>query len=222
MAFRPPPKIFEKVMRFKALKFEEGGALTLWGIPSFVIPLHTQIYLLKLIEKDCGAEEAKHIFYNLGKFQAKTGFDIINKRFGYAKTLEEKRRLLEFNTGQTELLGLGAYKFVRMDFKNDVYVVVGNSPFAEGYKKFFGLQKSPVDYFFAGACAGAVQASIEKDVVAIEVKCMAQGHNQCEFMIKTRENWKNDPLSQKHSFFFRKAPSIQELGSRLKQLLVLR
>ena len=51
MGFKAPPSIMQKVMRFKALKYEEGGTLTIWGNPCSLIPLYIQIYFHKLAAK---------------------------------------------------------------------------------------------------------------------------------------------------------------------------
>jgi len=215
-----PPTIMQRVMRFKALKNEEG-TLTLFGKPCLIMPIDTILYTMKLMENELGVDKTKWIWYHVGKFQAIAGFKMINERFGYAKTLSEKKKLLDFNTGQTQILGLGAYTYRRMDFENNYFIGEGKSPFADEYKKIFGIQKEPVDYFLNGACAGAVETTIEKEVVSIETKCAAQGKNVCQFVMRPANKWeKSDPWVKKNLILFQEAPTMRELGAKLKQFVV--
>ncbi|HLC98682.1 MAG TPA: 4-vinyl reductase [Candidatus Nanoarchaeia archaeon] len=222
MGFKAPPSIMQKVMRFKALKYEEGGTLTIWGNPCSLIPLYIQIYFHKLAAKSTSDDELKWMLYHTAKFQTSIGFRIINERFGYAKTMQEKKQLLEFNTGQTEILGLGTWKFVRMDFDNNIFIVEGHSPYAVEFKRFFGMQKEPIDYFFCGSCAAAVETIIGKPMLAIESKCIAKGDKQCSFIIKPVNKWdKDDPLIRKNKILLKKAPAMEELGAKMKPYLGL-
>ena len=57
------------------------------------------------------------VMYSMGKFQSHQGFKMIAERFGYAKSLPDKLKLLEFNLGQSDMIGLVKASVVRADFK---------------------------------------------------------------------------------------------------------
>ena len=97
MAFKPPPAILQRVLRFKALKHEQGGKLSLWGTPGVLNTNITESYLQRLIEKVYGEKECMSIFYTLGVFQGRDAFRMISQRFGYAKTIPDKKKLLELS-----------------------------------------------------------------------------------------------------------------------------
>ncbi|MBD3310645.1 hypothetical protein GF351_05490 [Candidatus Woesearchaeota archaeon] len=222
MGFKAPSTVLQKVMRHKALKFEENGKLTIWGNPCSMIPLYVQVYMHKLTEDATDTDTLKKILYHTAKLQTSIGFRIINERFGYAKTQTEKKKLLEFNTGQTEILGIGAWQFIRMDFKKNMFIVEGSSPYALEYKRFFGIQKDSIDYFFSGSCAAAVEETVGKTMLSLESECIAKGDKVCQFIIKPPEDWdKKDPLMKKNMVLLEKAPSMEELGANMKPYLGL-
>ncbi len=220
MAFRAPPKILQRVMKFKAIKHDRGKFL-IWGNPAFIDPIYIQLYYHKLVEKSCKSE-ANRIRYHVAKFQAEIGTRIINERFGYAKTLKEKQSLTIFNQGQTEVLGLGSFNIIRMDFKNNIFMYKGVSPFAEEYKRFFGLQKKPVDYWLMGMWAGAFEVITGKKMLCLETKCVASGASSCEFVVKPVESWsKSDANFKSNSFLVKDEPGFKGLGSKFTPYLGL-
>ncbi|MCD6590870.1 MAG: hypothetical protein J7K72_02765 [Candidatus Aenigmarchaeota archaeon] len=46
-----------------------------------------------------GFQKTASILYNLGYFQAKEGMKMISERFGYAKTIPDKKKLNPLKTG---------------------------------------------------------------------------------------------------------------------------
>ena len=190
MAFKPPPPLLEKVLRFKALEHKEGRFF-LWGTPCVILPMASSAFLFKLIEEAYGSEVVKNSLYYTGKFQAIRGVQIINKRFGYAETLQDERKILEFNTQQLELLGLGSWKWRKMGFGQDnVFILYGKSPFAEIYKRFFGWRKEAVDYYMAGIIAGGLESITGKKFNCIEQGCIVKGGAYCELTAKPSTDWK--------------------------------
>jgi hypothetical protein len=218
MAFRPPPAIVQRVMRFKAIKHEDGKFL-IFGNPAFIDPIYVQVYYHKLVEKKCG-DEANRIRYYTAKLQAMIGTKIINERFGYAKTIPDKEKLTEFNQGQPEIMGLGQFQRVRMDFKNNLFIYSGRSPYAEEYKRFFGPQKGPVDYWLMGMWAGAFEAITNKKMLCIEKRCVAAGSKTCEFVIKPVKDWEKSEL-KKYEFLLKEAESMEELGGKMPPYIAL-
>ena len=160
MVFNPPSALMQKVARFKALEHKDGKVL-LWGVPCSVDPIYLQIYMYKLIINNSSNEIANSIRYHT----AIEGMKIVNERFGYAETIQDKKKLLEFNTGQTEVLGLGKFEIIKMDFENKLFIVKTiKSPFAEEYKRFFGIQKKAVDYWVMGMWTGAIETLVDTEM----------------------------------------------------------
>ena len=88
----------QRVLRFKAIQHREGGVF-LWGIPCFISQLYVYVYLQRLLEEEMGFQKTASILYNLGYFQAKEGMKMISERFGYAKTIPDKKKLNPLKTG---------------------------------------------------------------------------------------------------------------------------
>ncbi|MCM2325088.1 MAG: hypothetical protein NDI94_01375 [Candidatus Woesearchaeota archaeon] len=196
-------KVIEKVHLFDALKHEEGR-VTLWGHTCFLNPIEGAVLKDKLIGEASSDEMQKKISYFTEKFQANFGVKMTGEKFGYAKTYKNKKDLLEFSSGQFELLGYGKVTWVRMDFDRGVFIVKMNSPYAEGYRNIYGFSKTPVDYWNAGGWAGCLQYVLGKEVVCIETSCIAKGNQHCEFMIKPVDQWdKDDPLVKDNHFLFK-------------------
>lgn len=218
MSFKPPPAIVQKVMRFKAIKHENGKFL-IFGNPAFIDPIYIQVYYHKLIEK-ISPEKANSIRYYTGKLQSTIGTKIINERFGYAKTITEKEKLTTFNQGQTELVGLGQYERVKLDFKNNIFIYRGKSPFAEEYKRFFGQQDNPVDYWIMGMWAGAFEEITGEKMLCIEKRCIAARSQFCEFVIKPVRKWEKSELKD-YEFLLKEEKSMKELGGKMNPYIAL-
>ncbi|MFH1249201.1 MAG: V4R domain-containing protein [archaeon] len=218
MFFNEPSPLLQRVIRLKAIKHKDGK-LTLWNIPGLLSALYVTVYQQRLMEK-LHAKEAANILYNLGRFQAIQGFRMTAKHFGYAKSIESKRRLLEFNTGQSEIVGTGKYKWIKMDFEKNLFLVVGKSTLAEEYKRFFGIQKMPVDHFMRGQGAGYIEELTGKKMLCVETKCIAMGHEYCEFVIKQFGEWdKKDRLVKEQ--IFTQLPDMKNLGAKMEPYLSL-
>ncbi|MBD3313940.1 hypothetical protein GF345_05855 [Candidatus Woesearchaeota archaeon] len=196
MSFRAPPSIVQKVLRFKSIQIKDGKFL-LWNTPGNVFPLFSTVYLNRIMEKNLGIKEAMTFFYEQGRYQAKNVYKIITQNFGYAKTITDKKKLLQFNTGQGELAGWGKWEWKVIDFKNNLFILSGYSTYAEEYRKIFGIQKHQVDHFGRGSCAGFIEEVIGIKVFCVETSCMATGKKKCEFMIKPVEEWNDKDSNYK-------------------------
>jgi len=216
MALNLPPLILQKTLATKTLEFKEGK-LYLWATPCFIDPIQLQTYYHRLNEHSCGYKKANRIRYYTGKLQAMTGMKIVNQRFGYAKTISDKKRLLLFNAGQTELLGLGKFQWQKIDFKNELFMCNTISPFAEEYKRFYGMQKNPVDYWIMGTWAGTIESLTGKKMLGLEGSCIAKGDRYCQFIIRPVDKWnKSDNIFKKLKFLLKEEPGIKELGGSMK------
>ena len=220
MAFKPPPAILQRVLRFKAMKHESNGGITLWGIPSVLSMLYPLVYLQRLLEKQLGPKEAASILYAQASFQSQQGFRMVSERFGYAKSLPDKKKLLEFNAGQGEMIGRGKFEWKLMDFDKGMFISTGFSTTAVEYKRFFGMQKNPVDHYMRGAINGYVETVLGKKTFTAEKRCIAKGNKFCEFVTKPVEKWKGDPLFKEQGVS--RYPDMKQLGSKIEPYLALR
>ncbi len=195
MAFKPPPVIVQKVVAFKAIKHEEDGGLSLWGIPIVLNDLKLEVITQNLMGKEFGEKKVMEVLYNLGKLQAVNAVKTVMEKYGYAKSIPEKKKSIEFNVGQLAMIGRGQYETIKCDLIKNIVIFKGKSPFATRYKQIFSLQKKAVDFLARGLLAGGTEYLIGKKVLCIETKCIANGKPSCEFTVKPVEDWdKNDPL----------------------------
>jgi predicted hydrocarbon binding protein len=220
MVFKAPPQLLERVLRFRAIQHKEGR-VTLWGIPAVINPAYTAVYEQRLLEKKYGEKDSASILYAIGKMQGHATFRMISERFGYAKTFKDKKRLLEFETGQSIVAGHGIFNWINLDFEKNIFIVRGISPHAEEYKRFFGVQKTPVDSTVRGLATAFVEEVINKKAFGVENRCIAMGSEYCEFVIKPVENWdKKDPVFKSQAI--ESLPGLKGLGAKIEPYIILK
>lgn len=186
--------LLERVLRFKSISWKDGKFL-IGSIPSFISLAYPKVYEQRLMEKIVGEEKARIILFSAGKFQSREGTKIFNDKYGFAKKIPDKKRLLEFNIKQTQFVGWGKFVFTAIDFKSDYYVIKGMSQIAAEYRRLFGLQNKPVDHFMRGQAIAMIEEIIGKKMQGIETKCIAKGDNFCEFVIRPEKMFnQEDPL----------------------------
>lgn len=210
--------IIERVIRFKEFKHDRGKFLV-FGIPGNMSANYVNIFLWRLLEKKFGKKKTMEVLYNVGKFQALQGINIFNKRFGFAKKITNKKKLLEFGLKNFAFVGAGTFEIKRADIENLFFIITGKSNFAEEYKRFFGPQKAHYDDAMRGAFAGTVEAIFGKKVFCVKTRCISQGKPACEFVIKPLEKWnKNDPVFKEQ--YVHKLHNIEDLGAKINPYLL--
>ena len=218
MAFKPPPALLTKLLKFKALEHKDGRFLV-WGIPAIISQAYTFVYLQKFLEKIMGKKEMMETLYSMGKFQSHQGFKMITDRFGYAKSIPDKVKLLDFNLGQADLIGLGKVSIIRADFIKKHFILDVDSVIAKEYKRFFGTQKECIDHYFRGSAAAFIEELIGEEVLALETSCIAKGKQSCQLVIKRIKDWdKKDPIYKEQ--FVKGYKTMKELGAKLEPYLI--
>ena len=172
MALSLPPPIIQKVARLRALQYK-GSDLVLWDTPCILTPIQMEVYKNFILLKEFGSK-CRPLQYLIAKLQAKTGVKIVNEKFGYADTLLDKKRLLDFNVGQFELLGHGKVDIIKLDFESLEFIFKTSSTYAQEYKSLVGLQKFPVDFTMAGLAAGCLEGVCGKQMFCLETRCIAK------------------------------------------------
>lgn len=174
--------ILQRIESFKAMEHKDGK-LYLVGIPFSLIPILTHALLNKILLEKSPKNWAS-ILYQLGNFQGRLGINSINKKFGYAKTINDKVKLINFNLGQGEVTGLGSWKLIRADTKQKSFIFKGKSPIAEKYRNIFGIQREIIDYYMSGIFSGLLSETFGEPFASIENQCIATGKEFCELVVK--------------------------------------
>jgi predicted hydrocarbon binding protein len=186
--------ILKKLIGFNALNWSDGK-FTINKMSGIIHLLYVNVYQQRLLEQQFGKKGAMEHLYSLGIFQGRQGFKIISERFGYKKKLD-KKKLLEFNSKQSEFVGLGKCKWIKIDFVNNIFILRMQSAMAKEYRRLFGLQKEPIDHLIRGITAAFIEELTGNKVLSIETRCIAKGDKLCEFVVKPIHNWnKNYVLS---------------------------
>ncbi len=214
--FTPPPEILQRVLGFKAIEHKDGK-IFIWGLGGSFIPYPTTIFLLRLLEKEFGQEKAANIFYTIGKIQGAQTFELITKKFGYAKTIREKSNLLRFNQGQSDVAGNGHIEWKIIDFEKNFFSAKGATPYAQEYLKLFGLQKNGVDFFMVGQAAGIIESVTNKKMNAFETQCVACGKQFCEAIVFSSD--KKSKFSKYPNYREFKEIDLNKLGSLIEPRL---
>lgn len=218
MAFKPPPALLTKLLKFKALEHKDGRFM-IWKIPAIISQTYSLVYLQRLIEKRTSSKEMITLMHNMGRLQAQQGYRIISERFGYAKTIQDKINLLKFNLGQTEIVGLGRSEVIRADFVKMHFIFKAESVFAKEYIRFFGMQKSAVDHFLRGASVAYIEELTGKKMVCIETSCVAKGDKYCEFVVKPATGWdKKDKIYKEQEV--KGYQDLKSLGAKIEPYLI--
>lgn len=194
--------ITERTEIFKQLKREKDG-IKIWDHFCQISPIDGIIAKNMLIKKYNNTAKLKAINYHSEKFQAFIGIKITNEKFGFSKTYQDKKKLLNFTAGQFELFGMGSFEWIKQDFKNELFIVKMISPYAKTYVENLGLSKDTVDEWNAGAWAGCIEYILNKKVGCIETSCIAQGKKYCEFVIKPLNKWnKQEKIVKENKHIF--------------------
>jgi predicted hydrocarbon binding protein len=178
------------LLAHKQLKFEEGY-ITLFDQNGLMVPVSTLVEIQKNLEK-VGKE---NLIYIGAK---KSGAVWIREIFRLYKmnTIEEQA-----NWGEKTftLAGNGKMKVIKWNVKESsmIYRV-----YESAISKEYGKSKHAVDQVPRGWFAGASCVFFNKNVDAIETKCLAKGDEFCEFVAqpKNKFNLKDREIKRQLSF----------------------
>lgn len=217
--FKVPSALLMRTLAFKAIQHKDGK-VTLWSIPATINPNYAFVYAQKLLESEIGRKKMIDFLYTLGKFQGRQAFRMISERFGYAQTLADKKKLLEFEVSQGIVAGHGQWRWKMLNFEKKIFIGEGVSPYADEFRKFFGKQKDAVDHFMRGEACAFIEQVVDEPMFCVETRCIAQGSKFCELMIKPAAAWKGDKnfQSQKADIM----PDMKALGAKLEPYIALR
>lgn len=176
--------MFKKLLMAGQIKFEEGN-ITFLNSRITIVPVELLINLMERFKYD---EKICLEFYKASRFTHIEGFaEEVSKRYNIRQIELAKWLINGANTG-----GWGIVKFTAEDDFNRMAVIEVRNGISKGVKSTV-----PVDHFLRGQIAGGASAAFNMNLDCIERRCAAAGDDYCEFVIKPRESFIRDGISQK-------------------------
>ncbi len=180
--------ILVQLIRKGKIFFKEGKMIA-FGEMGIIIPVRVMNKLSFLLTEKVGKEDARGLLCELGKYQINQAIKRYIKVFGWSEI--EKEKGLEFGFKYlTSFLGLGVFQVKK---RNDTFsILTTKTPFAEEFVMEYGKQKEPIDDYLRGIWEEVFTIFLGKPMVCEEVKCYAKGDDCCEFIVKPKEEAKEE------------------------------
>lgn len=176
--------LFKKLLMSRQLTFE-NGQIRVTGEISIMIHGPALIMLTDNIIEKMGKEGVKSIYA-----ASKEGGMSLAKAYKSKFHLAESK-LANLLMDLASMGGWGRFEFIKLDFKENIMIcTVKESPFARLSKQ----KKKKVCHMIRGLLAGGASIGFGKDVECIETKCLADGSNFCEFIVKPKKEFKEKNL----------------------------
>lgn len=173
--------IVAQLLMHGQLKFEDGKIILL-NQSVAMTPLSTYTQLVKLLN-DAGSQS---LLYKSAK---KTGFTW-NQNMLKNYNTKTRREIFDWGKKVMGLAGFGEFNVVKggLDSNRNIWVME-KSQVASLFFDEFGKSNFPVCHVPRGYYAGAASFLYEKELDAIESKCIAKGDPFCEFVIDEIKNF---------------------------------
>jgi len=210
-------QLIARIVGFKAISFN-GHHIFLLKVPMVYIPYSTLAKCQHDLIEKYGFDDVYSIFTGLGKIHGYNGTSIYIKKYKIVPSESD----IDFFFEQAKLVGLGNMKRGSVDMKEKYGVIqYYNSPGAIEYKKRYGIQEYPVDFYQLGLVAGSACAFFDDyELIGIEKECLGKGDSKCTIEIKSRDKWKEDKdfakLIPKKNEYVEKIKSIETLHALLQ------
>jgi len=166
--------LFELFKLSRTLRMKDGTIL-LMDTPVNIIPTDILCDLQKDLIDSVGVSQAYKLFYE----SAKNGAIDYNKEFIKIHRFKDKRDIVEWQWKIVTLAGWGKWSVTSISNENILTARFENSPFP----RIYGNSNFPVDFIPAGFSAGGISAAFNKNLEALETKCMAMGDPFCEIVV---------------------------------------
>lgn len=173
--------IVAQLLMHGQLKFEEGKIILL-GQNVAMTPLSTHTMLVNLMS----SSGVQSLLYFAAKKTGVSWNQNMLKNYG-TKT---RREIFDWGKKVMGLSGFGDFSVVKggLDSNRNIWILE-KSQVALLYLSEFGKSAQPVCHISRGFYAGAAQFLYDKELDAIETKCIAMGDSYCEFVIDRIENF---------------------------------
>ncbi|MCR4369171.1 MAG: hypothetical protein NUV67_04670 [archaeon] len=167
---------YDKFIFTSGLKYQHNNFYLL-NLPFVIMPVQA----LAAIAEQNDAKLGKQIYYAV-KDAVRAG---MKKEFSVDFGVQGDKGL-EFMETFFSASGWGKVQRTNMDVSQTrALVTVTNSPVAMEAKK----AKMPVDTFIRGFLAGIFSNYFKTDVECVEVKCLALGEKECDFVVKPAKDF---------------------------------
>ena len=172
--------IFEKIMAVKQASFKDGE-ITLFNERVMIVPQESIIFITDYLLKN---ENLASEFYEGIRKSVYAGWaNNIRKTYSFDK---DPRKFIEWLINLGAFVGWGKHELIKFDSTQLTGILrTYNGPIANHYK---GKCNVPVDHYWRALTAGSSSAAFQRDMDWIELSCMTQGKDYCEFLFKPREN----------------------------------
>ncbi len=162
-------------------------------IPKFLAPLFSYVLVERLLLirlKDNGSE----ILFKIGKSLGKT---ITQKIISMHKNKPGPLVVRQF-LNEIENLGFGHCEIRHLNIEGKACIICNlSNALAKQYKKTFGIQSNPSDFFLSGLYSGCLSQVLKADCYFIEKKCVAKNDQACIFQSSLISPFKSGLFSQK-------------------------
>ena len=161
-------------------KIEKNG-LELLGQKMFMVPTFAFVEL----QKELKEKKINHVAYDVFKYTS----------LRWTKNLKDSYHMnsdqvLNWARDTATICGWGTARIVHKDFeKKFASLKLEDSAVASTILKEQGISKHPVDHMFRGLIAGTLSTVLGADVEAVETHCVAQGANECWFVVKLMDSF---------------------------------
>ncbi|MBI2938358.1 MAG: hypothetical protein HYY22_09135 [Thaumarchaeota archaeon] len=164
----------DKLLLGRELKFEEGR-LSIFDQRVLIVPVEL---ILLLIEKSVADEKFEQAIYDVMKKSV----------YGFCQTLAKRRgiepkKMVDLLINLAEMNGYGKLQLINLDYdKKQAIFHMRSLPSEALLEKKLG--KRIVDRYWAGMLAGGASWIFGEDVDAVETRCVADGKESCEFVVR--------------------------------------
>jgi predicted hydrocarbon binding protein len=216
--FIPSTSFLLDRIRHGGVEWRDGKFFVL-GMRGMIGASFSIVYLQRLLEKEIGHKRTMQLYYSHGKFQAKEGVRIFNKRFGFAKTFSDIEKALNIHIGQFQFTGTGKFEWLKKDLKKKQFVVRGVSPVAEEYSLYFSPLNEFIDHFHRGLMAGFIGETLGEEMYCIEEGCVAHGKPYCTFAVRKKQDFDQTSPTWKAQDIKEEIDLLSHLPSKREPLL---
>ncbi len=163
--------IFTGQMKFNNCNFY------LIDIPFLIFP----VKILSAFLFSASDEQSKEIYYSTKK-SVKEFLPSLKAKPKYSGI-----SLVNFVNDFFSNSGFGKIRVLQFDEKNSrAILLVSSSPFAMLFKN---KSKKPVDHILRGIIAGTFSFALNKDLDAVETKCISVNSSECEFIVNSNSEF---------------------------------
>ncbi|USK69938.1 V4R domain-containing protein [Peribacillus asahii] len=170
--------------------------------------------------RNIGTKRAKSFLFHFGwEMGAHDGKEAM-KSDAPLKELIKSGPLLHIENGQ--IRGFRHECQVDFDESQKVKNVLGQGAWLGSYEgeehlKQSGVSDKPVCHTLIGYASGFMSTIFGQPLLAKELTCIAQGHDECQWVVKTKEEWAHDMPEELD--LYNETPIVNELKYTYDQLL---